>query len=466
MKKAIFGLAVIAVFLTACGNDDEGAGDASRTIRLQKLDLSDAKYLSLTGTPTRAAGDTETEVGLFKIDENGTVSTVVLSCTEAEDGTVTQVRTDIEVAPRHLASLSGIYTLMADCEFRTAEGTHVDMLAHYEPGAYGAFNMLVRNSDGKIYYIPQAAGRYFENTSQFFRATAPDHRGNVYVSPYNGRELLLITPRGDDLVIEQVNPNNIGVAGDEIWPMENGTVVLADKDSYSCTFFYPDGGFESLNDNTLFLSDVDSGIKAVRLLEVAGVPRNEFVISLHDYHVGASAGNNRLSAPIASLSSGTDYSTNLGDANYLDWVSKASVNREWISSVYETADSYLLGTCLVVDKRTNRIAPLDREQSNRVIIPTQENTYKGLTWSVSDSEASWFDVRTLEGGIVHFDLSQAGSFQKTDFFANIPAGEATVTGVRNSDGRQVICIVNIETGRAVCSVNDSKRPITVLVPLN
>lgn len=479
MKRAIFGLAVIAMFLTACGDSDgsddgfdtigdNGLNMASSTIRLQKLDLSDAKYISLSNTRNRAGGNSETGAGLFKIDENGKVSAIVLSCVESEDGTITQVRTDINVIPRCLISLSGVYTLMLDCSFRTAEGSYFDMLSRYEPDSHsGVFNILVRNSDGKIFYIPQAAGRYFAGPQ--IRGTASDHRGNLYVLPSGVDLLLTITLQGDDLVIKQVNPNDIQITGGKIWPLENGTVVTV-GDGYDYTFLYPNGGFEQMSFfdmDKLFLSSVDSGIKAVRLEERGGASaREEYIVSLYDYHVGTSAGGNRLSAPIASLSSGTDYSTDRNDPNYLDWVAKVQSDRARISSVYETADSYLLGSCLVVDKRTNRITPLDAQTSDHVVIPTQDNIYKGLAWNVSEADASWFDVRTLEYGVVHFDLSQAGAFQKTGFSANIPAGEATITGVRNSDGKQVVCIVNIETGHAVCSVNDSDRPITVLVPLN
>lgn len=457
------------MLLTACGdNDGTGGFDASKTIKLQKLELGNAKYLSLSGPSSRAHSEAATEVGLFKIDEHGNVSTVVLSCVETDDGAVTHVREDIQVIPRHLISLVGVYTLMSDCEFKTAEGDLINMLSYYEPGSYGAFNILVRNSDGRIFYIPQSAGKYFANPK--IQSTTLDHDGNLYLLPSveGNDDLLELTLQNDNLVIKQVNPNNIGVTGDQIWPLDNGTIVVSSWGDYY-TFLYPNGGFEqnSLFDKEhIFLSQTADGIKAVRLEVRNGTPQREYIVSLHDYTVGTSAGGNVLSQPIASISSGTEYSTNLGDANYIDWVSKASMNHDWIRAVYETVDSYLLGQCLVVDKQTKRITPLNWEQSNRLIFPREDNTYKGLAWSTSSEDASWCNIETLEYGVVYFDLSQAGAFQQTGSFSDIPSGKVTITGVRNSDGKQVICIVDIETGHAVCSVNDSNRPITVLVPLN
>ena len=464
MKKIILGLVSVTMLSAACGDSDEEAGGRSKTIKMQKLELDDAKYLSLTGTSTRAQSD-ESEVGLFKIDEKGNISTVVLSCVETEDGTVTKVRNDIQVMPRYLFSLSGAYTLMLQCEFKTAEGNYFDMRPYYEPDAF-YFHILVRNSDGKIFYIPQSAGKYFESPG--LPVTALGNNGDLYILPHGGSDLLAVTMQNEDLVLKQVNPNAVGIGGSEIWPLDNGTIVVPSWIDFY-TFLYPNGGFEQMplfDKGAIFLTKTDDGIKAVQVEERAGSPQREYIVSLHDYHVGRWAGSNTLSAPIASISSGTDYSTNLGDPDYIDWVSKVSANWPiWLYPVYETADSYFLGQCLIVDKQTSQITPLNWDQSNHVIFPTKENTYKGLAWQVSANEAAWFNIETLEYGVVYFDLALAGCNLKV-LSENIPSGEVTLTGVRNSDGKQIVCLVNIETGAAVFSEQDSNRPVTVLIPLN
>ncbi len=464
MKKIILGLVSVTMLSAACGDSDEEAGGRSKTIKMQKLELDDAKYLSLTGTSTRAQSD-ESEVGLFKIDEKGNISTVVLSCVETEDGTVTKVRNDIQVMPRYLFSLSGAYTLMLQCEFKTAEGNYFDMRPYYEPDAF-YFHILVRNSDGKIFYIPQSAGKYFESPG--LPVTALGNNGDLYILPHGGSDLLAVTMQNEDLVLKQVNPNAVGIGGSEIWPLDNGTIVVPSWIDFY-TFLYPNGGFEQMplfDKGAIFLTKTDDGIKAVQVEERAGSPQREYIVSLHDYHVGRWAGSNTLSAPIASISSGTDYSTNLGDPDYIDWVSKVSANWPiWLYPVYETADSYFLGQCLIVDKQTSQITPLNWDQSNHVIFPTKENTYKGLAWQVSANEAAWFNIETLEYGVVYFDLALAGCNLEV-LSENIPSGEVTLTGVRNSDGKQIVCLVNIETGAAVFSEQDSNRPVTVLIPLN
>ena len=56
---------------------------------------------------------------------------------------------------------------------------------------------------------------------------------------------------------------------------------------------------------------------------------------------------------------------------------------------------------------------------------------------------------------------------KSGYIVDIPSGRVIMTGVRNSDGKQIVCIIDIETGYIVdYSENDNIRPITVLIPLN
>lgn len=467
----IFGIASIALLMVACNTNKGESGNTSKTIKMDKLDLGNAKYLSLTDVSTRSQPEDAGEVGLFKIDDQGNISAVVLSCVESEDGTVTQVRKDIRVVPRHLISFLGVYTLMSDCDFKTSEEEHFNMRAYYEPGSREPFNILVRNSDGKIFYIPQSANKYFESLEN--PVAALDAKENLYFISTQSWDLLMITAQNEDLVIKQVNP--VGVAGSEIWPLDNGTIII-DEFGDAYVFLYPNGGFETIipdtfssdmGQQTYYLAETEDGIKAIQLERRDGTPQPEYVVTLNDYHVGTSVGERSFS-PISSISSGTEYSTKLGDANYLDWVSKVGISwKNWIYPLYETSDSYFLGTCLVVDKRTQQITALNWDQSNNVIFPTKDNTYKGLAWNVNSTSASWFDIKTFEHGVVNFDFSMVGAFVKSGYIVDIPSGRVIMTGVRNSDGKQIVCIIDIETGYIVdYSENDNIRPITVLIPLN
>lgn len=462
-------------------SDDSGGGGNmnGKTLKLQKMNLDGAKYLSLTGNNTRAAGDDE--VGLFKIDEQGNMTTVVVSCTEEEDGTVTRTRTDIKVTPRSICSLSGIFTFMGDCSFTDGEGRSVGMLQYYEPGAY-SFNILVRNSDGAIFYIPKSLSEtYFRSANEGHSNTVTDGKGNLYL--FGGGNLGMVTVRNGQLVLTQVNPNGVEVGGGNILPFDNGTVMTyrADDNMLACTFLYPNGGFEEYcgyrvietfadggySDETILpaVLKVKSGTKAVM---VKGIHREglskEYIVSLCDFRVGTSYGDHSLSAPIASLSSGTDYSTYDPQApDYLDWVAKYQAASFWLNGIYETTNKYIIGRTLVVDKRTMEMRPLEGTESN-IIFPNAGNTYKGLAWNVGSWGAEWYDMETMQYGKVDFNLPS--DFQISKETADIPSGKLILYGTRYADGKSVTYFVDIETGSYVCTESDSERPIVALIPLN
>lgn len=461
----------ITVF-TACSESDSNDSDLSgKTLKLQKMDLDGAKYLSLTGNDTRATGDGE--VGLFKIDEKGNMTTVVLTVTEEEDGTVKRTRTDIKVIPRNIYQLAGIYTFMQDCSFTDGNGNDVYMKYYYEPDVWD-FNILVRNSDGAIFYIPSSIRTYFQ--FECLQSSVKDDKGNLYLS--DQRNIGMITIQNGQLVLKQVNPNNID-GGGQIFPFDNGTVMTFYPNSryLDAIFFYPNGGFEEykgyretyengtrVNIATLSFSKGKSGIKAVVVKEIEKENMNtEHIVSLCDFHVGSSYGSWSFSEPISSLSSGTDYSLNENQPNYLDWVSKYHANTEWLQGVYETTNNYFIGSTLVVDKHTLEMRPLVGTESY-VIFPNEKNTYKGRAWVVGSWGANWYDIETMQYGRVEFNLPSDLYINKEE--DNIPSGQLILYGIRYSDGMSVTYFVNIETGEYVCTESNSERPITALIPLN
>lgn len=456
-------------------SDDSGSGGDMnvKTLKLQKMNLDGAKYLSLTGNNSNTKAIGNDEVGLFKIDEQGNMTTVVLSCTEEEDGTVTRTRTDIKVTPRFIYSLSGIYTFMEGCYFTDGEGNSVWMKQYYEPEAWD-FNILVRNSDGAIFYIPQSlSDTYFLSANYYnLERTVTDSRENLYLFSLSDKgNLGMVTTQNGELVLKQINPNGVRLnSGGNLIPFENGTVMVADENmrSFSCDLFYPNGGFEHFDgtaDGIISVTNLASGPKAVKVSEGVTVgDKTECIVSLCDFHVGSSYGDHTLSAPIASLSSGTDYTTNNPQApDYLDWLSKYEANAMWLQGVYETTNMFIIGQTLVMDKRTMEIRPLEGTESY-IIFPNANNTYKGLAWNVGSWGASWYDIETMQYGEVDFNLPS--DFQINKETANIPSGKLVLSGTRYADGKSVTYFVDIETGGYVCTESDSKRPITALVPLN
>lgn len=474
---------VLVTGLAGCSESDDlggGGGDIKgKTIKLQKLDFSVAKYLTLLDG-TRAA-DSE-EVGLFKIDENGNMTTVVLSCTEEGDGTVTKTRTDIKVIPSRVYSLCGMYTYMEDCNFTTNEGQHIWMKQYYEPDARN-FNILVRNGDGAIFYVPQLlVDSYFYNS--MFNDAATDKNGNLYLYGSNSALGMLSTQNGQ-LVMKQINPNGVTYNFGGIIPFDNGTVMTSQfQFCLTCTFFYPNGGFENYfgytvlerfddggySDETILpVSKVSSGLKTMMVKKTyhENIKCSEYVVSLHDFHVGTSYGEHTLSAPLASYSSGLDYSLDDNDSNYLKWIAEYRSDQYSMNGIFETQNRYFIGRLFVVDKQTMEMRPLEGNEAN-IIFPNEANMYHGRAWEIYKYDdcwtAKWYDIDALQSGMNSINLPT--NFQENSSIVDIPSGKLIVSGIRYADGKCVTYFIDIETGQYTCTETDSERPVTALIPQN
>lgn len=474
---------MFVVGLIGCSESDDlgGGGSNGKSIKLQKLDFSGAKYLTLVDNTRAADGD---EVGLFKIDEQGNMTTVVLSCTEEEDGTVTKTRTDIKVIPSNVYSLCGAYTYMSDCRFTDNNGYEVWMKQYYEPEARD-FNILVRNADGAIFYVPQALVNSYFCYDQGFYGASLDNKGNLYLLGTDEDNNILgqLTVQNGQMVVKQISPKGISIAGGGILPFDNGTVMVNRADTWlNCTLFYPNGGFEEwlgyrllekfenggyTDESILPVSRVKSGLKTIMVKGIHNedLSKNkEYIVSLCDFRVGTSYGDHSLSEPLSTLSSGCDYSWEPGDANFLKWVYDCFYsNFQSLHGIYETENWYIIGTSLVVDKNTMEMRPLEGDELN-IIFPTESNTYKGRSWAADAEGADWYDVETLQSGRVDFHLPK--NFKQNNTTTDIPSGKVIVSGTRFTDGKSVTYFIDIETGSYTCTEADSERPITALIPLN
>ncbi len=83
------------------------------------------------------------------------------------------------------------------------------------------------------------------------------------------------------------------------------------------------------------------------------------------------------------------------------------------------------------------------------------STCNGSTRNPSKAARPLYDV-----------AAQVGAFLKTSSCVNIPGGEATMSGVRYADGKQVLLTLDIATGEITCTETDDAREITTLIPMN
>lgn len=253
---AYLWVALGAIAFTGCASDDDGGGGfpASGTrLKLQNLDIADAKYLSLIDNSSESRASDETQPALFKIDAEGNLSAVALTCTEEEDGSIKWERTDLRVIPRSVHSLAGTYTFLYDRKFIDEQGQSYSIRSYYEPDSdsWIRCHLLVRNADGRIFYVPSAAHRYFNDLDIYedlYRCEL-NAAGNLYMYCFDHSASSLISVSAKDngeVEIRQLNPESYWFDMSRLgfYVLDNGTVIvpsLSDTTPYSVVF-YPNGG--------------------------------------------------------------------------------------------------------------------------------------------------------------------------------------------------------------------------------
>lgn len=471
-KISILFVSMLLLFISC----DENIGHGDKRLKLQSLDLSGAQYLTIVGDATKADAG---KPGLFKIDEGGNMSAVMLTCTEESDGSVTETRTDIEVIPRYICSLTNDYTLMLDCRF-IEDGQDIGMQQYYEPTAF-YFNVLVRNSDGKIFYVPEAAEKQYSlYRDDCIWACTKDKAGNVYfvAGGYVGE----LISAGNDMSIRQCGSLNIDMSNfdfrlyvdSRLYVFDNGTIAYCFAGT--CTFLYPNGGFESIGESRSeeFGTDsyalaLDDGIKLITVKNEPGYPNPNFAIEWNDVEVGAVRGETKIVGPVASISSGTKWNDNFSSPDCLLWAWGMKVTgRGTMADVYDFPDKYVLGRTLLLDKSTLKFSELNRDVYYNIIQPREDNMYKGRVWSVSDSGASWFDPKSFEYGSIKYNLPQDYVF--TESFTDIPQGKIIMIGINPNNGNGIRADIEMESGRfsikETAAAESGNNNIIALIPMN
>lgn len=253
---AYLWVALGAIAFTGCASDDDGGGGfpaSGMRLKLQNLDIADAKYLSLIDNSSESRASDETQPALFKIDAEGNLSAVALTCTEEEDGSIKWERTDLRVIPRSVHSLAGTYTFLYDRKFIDEQGQSYSIGSYYEPDSdsWIRCHLLVRNADGRIFYVPSAAHRYFNNLDIYedlYRCEL-NAAGNLYMYCFDHSVSSLISVSAKDngeVEIRQLNAESYWFDMSRLgfYVLDNGTVIvpsLSDTTPYSVVF-YPNGG--------------------------------------------------------------------------------------------------------------------------------------------------------------------------------------------------------------------------------
>ncbi len=500
--------------LESCTNDWNKKNDSTTSkMKIQKFDIAGAKALAFdgSGADSKSTGNMNQ---LFKIDQDGNLTAVILEVSYEEDGTETTSRTDISVHPCEVYNISNAFTYFFDCRFFDGDGNEIWMRDYYEPDAF-YFNILLQNSTGKICYIPEAFHSFFPSRGYMYDLSAVDESGNLYVRDgdygHSGLAKVII----NDDIAQFIRYDDIFCIphGDyyswryNMYLLDNGTLLfLPSVDTEACDdamFIYPDGNFEVLDGSSpdgrgdrqydrLYFQMSDGKLMATKLpkenfqhdwfddrgWQSGDYYLNEEVsIELVNIEVGTSCGSIKVSEPWAKLSGTNDILSyneyrDLHPWQAPDWTYFAR-RTDWWPDVHVKDNRY----CFISSDWG--VAPLahniDTGEWGDLMkigfnIQNLEGgiAYKEKIWWPGDEQAFWLDMKTFEFGEQQFNIGS--TYTRLYTIEDVSHGRMIQGVVSKENGKKYIIIIDIETGECTqTEVDDDTLEISdtlQLFPLN
>ena len=462
MSKSLYVLvAVIALLMCSCQKDGVSLPDG---LRPYKLDLSGAKSLGLNNESSATRGSEDKgqlyDRGLFKIDEQGNVSTVAVYFTVDKNGDKKLQDHNISIDPYRMWKITPDYLLLGDCSYYFENGETADELWKYS-------HLLVRISDGLIFWVSDIWQYIGDDpwghlTARFIE----DDEGNLYFN--NGTMVGRITVTDGIATFQQINTTGSGIVEGytTIHLLKNG--VTCTGSLYELSFLWPNGGFcysTDIDDFNLDRDDyskpwfqfVEGGVLFVRELS-----DEAYTTSLYNVIVGDTPGDVSLSEPLLSVPSEIF----------------PAIDPE---TFFETETHYLLfgnpqpglgphHYVLAINKQS-----LEWEKIRVLFYPkfTPMHEYDGKYWlttEIGDENGNgfyWFDSHTFQSGFVKADTPFVSSFPTPSGgeydYSN---GYITYEAIRQSDGYNITVKIDITTGQAEVLERAPEKAFAILVTLS
>ena len=450
-------LGVLAIIgLAACSSD--GPDGKKSSVKMNRLNLDNAQYLTLGEGDNSRANSTET---LFKVDADGNTSVVMLECVEQEDGSTKTHTYNLEVMPELVFNLTKSWMFLEDCEFYCAANEDMSwkLKSQYnEPAGSYDFHILANKKTGKVYYVPDDYKFYFFSNNYYMgdmeNYFAEDAAGNLYTTCDPTAGLSKVTTTAEGAVITKLGPATMNIGG-KPYPLPNGTVVTLGgyfSTSDVITAVYPNGGYEVIEFSNYYDSNISEAYLCYDKANNFNLVASRYVdekeeLQLSTVSVGTSYGSISVSDPLIShtLEGGHALTT-------------------WYYPMYMGDRFIIFGQLLAYDKETGAWLDKDWLGDELFIVPTPENTYQGRAWHVWYEGAYWMNLNTLETGTVNFDIPSELEIYWESY--NVPGGEAFIYVRDPRDGRSYVYRIDIVTGQGTRSELSFTSTTVTLVPLN
>lgn len=463
MNRFSYGLiAIIALLMCSCKKDGMNIPSG---IRPYKMDIVGAKAIGCNNGSTTKASDGEMQLydrGLFKIDEQGNISTVATYFTEDKKGNKDFKDYKITVTPGvfdygpygrpAVQKISSDFLLFIGCGYYFENGempTELNNEYRY---------LLVRISDGLIFHIPNEFFLSYMDYASF----AEDKYGTLYVN--NGNVVGKITVADGTATFQQINTTGSGTTQGDIVVLENGVVCSMGIDiSRDVTFLWPNGGFcstaEKIEGSNHYFS-VEDGLLCVS--ESYDSDSDKTICSLRYVNVGNIPGDISLTDSFATFTVKPGL-----------WIYKEYFLETETHYMFYSDDDGLIA----VNKRNgeHKIIPVENIPPFPSFSP--QCKFDGKYWSITDFDDEngpgfyWFDPNTFQYGFVKVD--NLPSYAESEFYNYYPSAEDNYTDgyvnfevVRPSDGYNITIKINITTGRTEVLESAPERIFTTFIRLS
>lgn len=196
----LFVLIALSALCGCSSNDDYSHVDYAK-LRLTRMDITDAASLGLRSISQSRSIDGEyLRPGLYKIDDDGNISAVVVYFTTDTLGNRLEHEESLQILPEHVHNITENFIIVTDCKYFDCDG---DVVSGHQYVPYE--NLLVRKSDGKIWCIDNAI-KYisFERDNKFKQ----NSKGDLFYTNYT--HVFKFILNGDSASFAQLTKNSLG----------------------------------------------------------------------------------------------------------------------------------------------------------------------------------------------------------------------------------------------------------------
>ncbi len=464
--KFIFYLAAALLGAIAVSSCKSGKDEPTRNFKATRMDLSGATALSIISSGESRDNMSFQETGLFKIDNQGNISTVAVYLVTDEDGNSSTKEVPAHIDPYRMVTIGEDYLAFIGCSYVSYDdNTQVDMPYLYR-------HIMVRKADGRIFaFGDNDLLDSLLGWSDTIQKVLMKVNADEYLI-YGGPEMALACLKfdGNGLTVQEMSTN--GIVG---FPTTyiNGNIYSVESPGLNkAGVRFPNGGYDIFEDDYfgeptvscyLVLND---GLGAIRAPKAEDFWQKKHTITFNNLTI-SNSGSAALTTVATMENASRIYS--VADGSYDNG---KKIILQHTAATFQQIDPLEKVCYSVIDKASGTWESYEPEFADAEGFElSASNFYKGRVWGVKEVKgklqptALWINPSTLESGTVDldFDVNGVDISRSEKDYGN---GHLIIYGTRRFDNANVVIDADITTGKCTTLFSHKTYEISTLVPLN